>query len=95
MAKWLAATEKASIQSDLAAEQHGHQLHSTKDVLTNPKVLLLSGIYFFFTMGLYGVSFWLPSLVKASAVSDPLDVAIQKSGRVPLQSCICILFLAA
>ena len=78
-AKWLSDSEKAIIQRDLAAEQQGQHLHSIKDGLTNPKVLLLSGIYFFFTMGLYGVSFWLPSLVKASGVTNPLDVGLLSS----------------
>lgn len=78
-AKWLTASEKAVIQRDLAAEQQGQHLHSIRDGLTNPKVLLLAGIYFFFTMGLYGVSFWLPSLVKASGVTNPLDVGLLSS----------------
>ena len=78
-AKWLSSSEKALIQRDLAAEHQGQRLHSIRDGLTNPKVLLLSGIYFFFTMGLYGVSFWLPSLVKASGVKDPLDIGLLSS----------------
>jgi D-galactonate transporter len=78
-AKWLSASEKALIQRDLASEQQGQHLHSIKDGLTNPKVLLLSCIYFFFTMGLYGVSFWLPSLVKASGVADPLNIGLLSS----------------
>jgi D-galactonate transporter len=78
-AKWLSAEEKAVIQRDLAAEQQHQHLHSIKDGLTNPKVWLLAGIYFFFTMGLYGVSFWLPSLVKASGVKDPLDIGLLSS----------------
>ena len=78
-AKWLSDSEKAIIQGDLAAEHQGQHLHSIRDGLTNPKVLLLSGIYFFFTMGLYGVSFWLPSLVKASGVTNPLDVGLLSS----------------
>jgi len=78
-AKWLSTSEKAIIQRDLSAEQQGQHLHSIKDGLTNPRVLLLSGIYFFFTMGLYGVSFWLPSLVKASGVTNPLDVGFLSS----------------
>ena len=78
-AKWLRADEKAQIQRDLAAEQQGQHLHSIKDGLTNPRVLLLSGIYFFFTMGLYGVSFWLPSIVKASGVTDPLEIGLLSS----------------
>lgn len=75
-AKWLTAAEKARIQRDLAAEQQGQHLHSIRDGLTNPKVLLLSCLYFFFTMGLYGISFWLPSLVKASGVTDNFDVGL-------------------
>jgi D-galactonate transporter len=78
-ANWLSSSEKALIQRDLAAEQQGRHLHSIKDGLTNPRVLLLSVIYLFFTMGLYGVSFWLPSIVKASGVSDPLNIGLLSS----------------
>eukprot|EP00456_Euglypha_rotunda_P028002 TRINITY_DN2229_c0_g1_i22.p1 TRINITY_DN2229_c0_g1~~TRINITY_DN2229_c0_g1_i22.p1 ORF type:complete len:442 (-),score=104.50 TRINITY_DN2229_c0_g1_i22:83-1408(-) len=78
-AKWLNSSQRAQIQRDLAAEQQGQHLHSIKDGLTNPRVLLLSCIYFFFTMGLYGVSFWLPSIVKASGVTDPLDIGLLSS----------------
>lgn len=65
-ARWLRDDEKALIEADLQAESGHHKLHSLRDGLASPRVLLLSAIYFFFTMGLYGVSFWLPSLVKAS-----------------------------
>lgn len=78
-AKWLTADERALIEHDLAAEQKGHALHSIRDGLTNPKILLLSCIYFFFTMGLYGVSFWLPSIVRASGVTDALDIGLLSS----------------
>eukprot|EP00456_Euglypha_rotunda_P028005 TRINITY_DN2229_c0_g1_i30.p1 TRINITY_DN2229_c0_g1~~TRINITY_DN2229_c0_g1_i30.p1 ORF type:complete len:211 (-),score=53.94 TRINITY_DN2229_c0_g1_i30:11-643(-) len=93
-AKWLNSSQRAQIQRDLAAEQQGQHLHSIKDGLTNPRVLLLSCIYFFFTMGLYGVSFWLPSIVKASGVTDPLDIGLLSSipyaaeiGRAVQQEC--------
>lgn len=78
-AKWLTSAEKAVIQRDLAAEQRGNHLHSIKDGLTNPRVLLLSAIYFFFTMGLYGVSFWLPSIVKASGVTSTMNIGLLSS----------------
>ncbi|WP_419177759.1 MFS transporter [Bordetella holmesii] len=39
-AKWLTDAEKARIQRDLAAEQQGNHLHSIRDGLTNPRVLL-------------------------------------------------------
>ncbi|SAL33192.1 MFS transporter [Caballeronia humi] len=75
-AKWLTGSQKAMLEANLREEQPAHALHSVKDGLMHPKVLLLSLIYFFFTMGLYGVSFWLPTLVKASGVADPLDIGL-------------------
>ena len=75
-ARWLSDDEKLVIDADLQAEAGHHKLHSLRDGLTSPRVLLLSAIYFFFTMGLYGVSFWLPSLVKASGVSGTLNVGL-------------------
>lgn len=75
-ARWLSDDEKRVIETDLQAEAGHHKLHSLRDGLVSPRVLLLSAIYFFFTMGLYGVSFWLPSLVKASGVSGTLEVGL-------------------
>ncbi|SDV48816.1 MFS transporter [Chitinasiproducens palmae] len=75
-AKWLTEPQKATIESALRREQPENGLHSTRDGLINPKVLLVSGIYFFYTMGLYGVSFWLPTLIKSSGVADPLHVGL-------------------
>ena len=75
-AKWLSESQKALLEANLKEEASAHALHSVKDGLMHPKVLLLSVIYFFFTMGLYGVSFWLPTLVKASGVADPLDIGL-------------------
>jgi len=78
-AKWLTQEQKALISKDLAddaAAKGGHALHSIKDGLTNPRVLLLSFTYFFFTAGLYGVSFWLPTIIKATGVDDPLNLGL-------------------
>src|SRR5450830_893919 len=33
-------------------------------------------IYFCFVMGLYGVSFWLPTIIKTTGVSDPLNIGL-------------------
>jgi MFS family permease len=75
-AKWLSDSQKAMLEANLRDEKPAHALHSVRDGLLHPKVLLLSVTYFFFTMGLYGVSFWLPTLVKASGVTDPLNIGL-------------------
>ncbi len=75
-AKWLNAAEKDQVKRDLLAESGGKALHSIRDGLLNGRVWLLASTYFFFTMGLYGISFWLPSIIQASGVADPLDVGL-------------------
>ncbi|MDR5839132.1 MFS transporter [Caballeronia sp. LZ034LL] len=75
-AKWLTESQKDTLETALKVEQPKSGLHSMKDGLMNPKVLLVSVIYFFYTMGLYGVSFWLPTLIKSSGVADPLHVGL-------------------
>jgi D-galactonate transporter len=75
-ARWLTDSQKQMIEANLKRETPAHTMHSVKDGLINPKVLLLSAIYFFYTMGLYGVSFWMPTLIKASGVANPLDIGL-------------------
>ncbi len=75
-ARWLSAPEKARIKADVLAESRDKPLHSTREGLLDRRVWLLSFTYFFFTMGLYGVSFWLPTIIKDSGVRDPLSVGL-------------------
>ncbi|WP_250481741.1 MFS transporter [Caballeronia sp. NCTM5] len=75
-AKWLTESQKDTLERTLKEEEPNSGLHSLRDGLLNPKVLLVSAVYFFYTMGLYGVSFWLPTLIKSSGVSDPLNVGL-------------------
>jgi len=75
-AKWLSDREKQLIDRDLASEAQGKSLHTVRHGLWTVRVWLLAWLYFFFTIGLYGVSFWLPSIIKATGVKDPLDVGL-------------------
>ncbi|GAB7537964.1 MFS transporter [Burkholderia sp. 22PA0106] len=75
-ANWLDADQKAAIERKLREEAPKGALQSVREGLFSAKILLVSGIYFFYTMGLYGVSFWLPTLIKSSGVSNPLNVGL-------------------
>jgi D-galactonate transporter len=75
-AKWLNAREKALLEHNLAQDAQGKHLHKLRDGLTNPRVWLLAMIYLFFTMGLYAISFWLPSIVKDSGVVDAWHIGL-------------------
>ncbi|MGF6528346.1 MFS transporter [Variovorax sp. PvP013] len=73
-ATWLSAQEKRMLQRNVDAGQAQVESHSALGAFRNPKVWILSAAYFGFIMGLYGIGFWLPSLVKASGVSDPATI---------------------
>ncbi|MGI4857434.1 MAG: MFS transporter [Janthinobacterium lividum] len=91
-AKWLSPAQKALVADRLQQETSPQQMHSLRDGLLHPKILLLSAIYFFYAMGLYGVTFWLPTLVKASGVSDPLNIGLLTA--VPYAAAtLCMLFV--
>lgn len=75
-AKWMTEPEKQILEAHVKAEASAKEHHSMADAFREPKVWLLAVTYALFLMGLYGVSFWLPSLIKASGVKDPLNVGL-------------------
>lgn len=75
-AKWLTASEKEKIAADLEAEAAPKALNTRRHGLLSGRVWLMACTYFFFAAGLYGLSFWLPSIIRDSGVKDPLDVGL-------------------
>jgi D-galactonate transporter len=75
-ARWLTLEERELIARDVAAEESHKSDEPVSRVMLNPKVWLLSLVYFGIVAGLYGVSFWLPTIIKAMGVSDPLDIGL-------------------
>lgn len=75
-AAWLTPQERALIASDIAAEATGKAEARVWSVLGNPRVWLLALVYFSFVSGLYGISFWLPSIIKSIGVKGPLDIGL-------------------
>jgi D-galactonate transporter len=75
-AKWLSAEEKALLDRHIATDNRHKVDESIRTVLTAPRVWLMSLIYFCFVMGLYGVSFFLPTIIKATGVASPLNIGL-------------------
>jgi MFS family permease len=75
-AKWLSAAEKAVIAAELEHEADNTAVHGMRAAFSSGRVWLMSAIYFCLIMGLYGVSFWLPQLIKSAGVKDVLDVGL-------------------
>ncbi len=71
-AKFLTEDEKRWLQDRIASENSGMEDHADNGfkALTNPRVLLMSLCYVGFPLAAYGLSYWLPTIVKSFGVSD-------------------------
>ncbi len=75
-AKWLREEQKQMLERNIQAEAQHQERHSIASVIRNGRVWLMSLIYFCFVMGLYGVGFWLPSMIKATGVERPFAIGL-------------------
>ncbi|WP_211443880.1 MFS transporter [Collimonas humicola] len=75
-AAWLSEQEKQLLESQIQAETSHKQEVSLGRMFANPRVWLMALIYFCFVMGLYGVSFWLPTIIKTTGVTDTFDIGL-------------------
>ncbi|MBD1554126.1 MFS transporter [Pseudomonas typographi] len=76
-AKWLNADEKATLVRNLEVEGNpAHHHQSAFSVFRNPRVWVLCLCYFGIMMGLNGITFWLPSLIRNSGVQDAAAVSL-------------------
>jgi D-galactonate transporter len=74
--RWLAEDEKRMLEANIDAENAVKNRMPLLRVLVEPKLLVLAVIYFCNSLGLYGIGFWLPQIIKNTGVSDPLDVGL-------------------
>ena len=76
-AKWLTPEEKKLLQDNIAEDNAGKVAHhSVGSFLSDRRVWLLSAIYFCVVMGQYGITFWLPTIVRNSGVSNVVLVGL-------------------
>ncbi|MBA4282588.1 MAG: MFS transporter, partial [Ralstonia sp.] len=76
-AKWLSEDEKQILEANIAADNKGKTEHpGIGKVFSDPRVWMMSLIYFAFVMGQYGLTFWMPTLVKSAGVKDTLMVGV-------------------
>jgi D-galactonate transporter len=90
-AGWLSDSEKRLLADNLAADHVAHASHSFRDAMRDAKVWVLCLVYFGIVMGLYGVGFWLPTLVQATGVSRPLDIGLLSAAPYAVASVAMLL----
>ena len=75
-AKWLTAEEKDILARNLESEEKHKSEVRVSDAFKSGKVWALCAIYFTLMIGLYGISFWLPTIVKAFGVKGYLRIGL-------------------
>jgi MFS family permease len=75
-ATWLNPDEKSLLAANILAEDKHKLDHKLGDAFTSFKVWVLCAIYFTLMIGLYGIAFWLPTIVKAFGVKGYLDIGL-------------------
>jgi MFS transporter, ACS family, tartrate transporter len=72
-AAWLTPGERRALEDRLAQEARetkAYGLDAVGQALTNPRILALGLVYFCIVVGLYGIGFWMPQVLKTYGLSD-------------------------
>ncbi|CAB5693796.1 Inner membrane transport protein RhmT [Delftia tsuruhatensis] len=77
-AKWLSDAEKKLLAREIELDQRqaGTQQHSLKAVFGDRRVWWMCLIYFAFVAGQYGLTFWMPTLIKSTGVQGTLNIGL-------------------
>lgn len=75
-ANWLGDEEKALLKEELARDGGPRAQWGLRHVFGSSRVWILALVYFLMVMGLYGVGFWLPQLIRNTGVQDVLDIGL-------------------
>ncbi|EOQ63056.1 hypothetical protein F935_02149 [Acinetobacter calcoaceticus ANC 3811] len=92
-ANWLTQDEKNLVKQELAQDnQHKEGHASVKEFIADKRLWLLAGIYFCVVMGQYAITFWLPTLIRNSGISDNWHIGLLTS--LPYMCAIVVMLLA-
>ncbi len=92
-ANWLTQDEKNLVKQVLAQDnQHKEGHASVKEFIADKRLWLLAGIYFCVVMGQYAITFWLPTLIRNSGISDNWHIGLLTS--LPYMCAIVVMILA-
>ncbi|MEU4107479.1 MFS transporter [Streptomyces sp. NPDC027717] len=79
-AKWLSNEEKDVVERALAEDAAHRTVHGKVwDGFRDPKVWLMSLIYFCFVMGQYALTFWMPTFVESTGIKGNLAIGVLSS----------------
>jgi MFS family permease len=77
-AKWLTDADKCFLAAEIEADGKGDRtrLHSFSELIRNARVWLMCLIYFSIVMAQYGLTFWMPTLIKTTGIKTSLNIGL-------------------
>jgi ACS family tartrate transporter-like MFS transporter len=77
-ASWLTADERLALADCLASESAlcTVRTHTVRAALTSGRIWLLAVVYFTIPVALYGMSFWLPQILKTASRGSDFEVGL-------------------
>ncbi len=75
-AKWLTHDEKTLLERNVAADNASKDDVPLTAVLTDRRIWLICAMHFCFVMGMYGVGFWMPTIIKGAGAVDPWMIGL-------------------
>jgi ACS family tartrate transporter-like MFS transporter len=92
-AAWLTSDEKAWLQSELARDRavQGTASHSSLAALREPRVWGFGLVYFGMLVGMYGLGFWLPQIVKG--LGDLTNFEVGLAAALPYAAAAIAMYL--
>jgi len=74
-ARWLSAAEKALLKRNVSIE-NVNKTHDFRGALKSRGVWILCGILLTMLTGFYGLSFWLPSIIRAAGTTNAFHIGL-------------------
>jgi MFS family permease len=92
-ARWLTEEERALLAHNIAKDEAHKEDESFLRIISSGKVWLCAAIYFSYVMGVYGVSFFLPTIIKSMGHTDVVEIGLISS--IPYSVSVVVMLLVA
>ncbi|MFM7760675.1 MAG: MFS transporter [Burkholderiaceae bacterium] len=92
-AKWLTEEERALLAQNIAKDEAHKEDESFGRIIRSGRVWLCAAIYFSYVMGVYGVSFFLPTIIKSMGHTDVVEIGLISS--IPYSVSVVVMLLVA
>lgn len=93
-ARWLTQGEKDLLERNIANENATKGGHMTmRQLFSDRRIIKMACICFCTVMGQYGLTFWLPSLIRQAGVSGALNIGLLTA--IPFSVAVCSMILVS